>query len=122
MINDIDFAKDGLQAEALSAIALITKHNLSKYNHAPELELAALPDGLDARVLVVDQTRGDMSVVLGGGEEGVAAMVAAALAEHPTAQIIVKTHPDSALHHATGSGGEGLCGAYFGFDLYFSAI
>ncbi|WP_269900168.1 capsular polysaccharide biosynthesis protein [Paenalcaligenes faecalis] len=94
LINDIDFAKDGLQAEALSAIALITKHNLSKYNHAPELELPALPDGLDARVLVVDQTRGDMSVVLGGGEEGVAAMVEAALAEHPTAQIIVKTHPD----------------------------
>ncbi|WP_370527706.1 capsular polysaccharide biosynthesis protein [Comamonas sp. Tr-654] len=68
---------------------------LSKYNHAAEL-----PDGMlrsdDAqRVLVVDQTAGDMSVAKGGADAATfEAMLAAALAENPQATVYVKTHPE----------------------------
>lgn len=47
------------------------------------------------RVLVIDQTAGDMSVTLGGaGAETFAAMLTAARAENPHATIYVKTHPE----------------------------
>jgi len=46
-------------------------------------------------VLVIDQTAGDMSVLLGGASEGTfTAMLAAARAENPQAIIYVKTHPE----------------------------
>ena len=83
-----------LKRQAQTAQAYLVQHQLSKYNHAPAMALPALPNDLTHRVLVVDQTRGDMSVVNGGGEDGVVAMLDAALHDHPTAQIIVKTHPD----------------------------
>ena len=83
-----------LKRQAQTAQAYLVQHQLSKYNHAPAMALPALPADFTHRVLVVDQTRGDMSVVNGGGEDGVVAMLDAALHDHPTAQIIVKTHPD----------------------------
>ena len=83
-----------LKQQAQSAQAYLVQHQLSKYNHAPAITLPPLGGELTHRVLVVDQTRGDMSVLNGGGESGVVAMLDAALHENPTAQIIVKTHPD----------------------------
>jgi len=78
-------------ADAQRAMALIVRHRLSKYNHAPDL---TLPGGRP-RVLVIDQTEGDRSVALGGaGPETFATMLEAARREHPGAQIVVKTHPD----------------------------
>lgn len=68
---------------------------LSKYNHAPELQQGVLRAGDVQRVLVVDQTAGDMSVALGGADAATfEAMLAAALAENPRATIYVKTHPE----------------------------
>lgn len=68
---------------------------LSKYNHAPELSDGALRADDVQRVLVVDQTAGDMSVALGGANgQTFAAMLAAALEENPEATIYVKTHPE----------------------------
>lgn len=70
---------------------------LSKYNHAPELQQGVLRAGDVQRVLVVDQTAGDMSVALGGADAATfEAMLAAALAENPQATIYVKTHPEVA--------------------------
>lgn len=47
------------------------------------------------RVLVIDQTVGDMSVTLGAADANTfAAMLAAAYAENPQATIYVKTHPE----------------------------
>jgi capsular polysaccharide export protein len=47
------------------------------------------------RVLVVDQTFGDMSVALGGATAATFdAMLAAALADNPQATVYVKTHPE----------------------------
>jgi len=78
-------------ADAQRAMALIVRHRLSKYNHAPDV---TLPGGRP-RVLVIDQTEGDRSVALGGaGPQTFAAMLDAARREHPDAQIVVKTHPD----------------------------
>ncbi|WP_420994149.1 capsular polysaccharide biosynthesis protein [Cupriavidus sp. 30B13] len=80
-------------AQARSAMDCIRRHRLSKYNHAPAIQLPATSGR--RRVLVVDQTAGDMSIVLGGaGEATFAAMLAAAQADHPEAQIWVKAHPE----------------------------
>ncbi|WP_250484046.1 capsular polysaccharide biosynthesis protein [Caballeronia sp. GaOx3] len=82
-----------LLQEARRGIDAIVRHRLSKYNDAPVLHLP--PVQIASRVLVVDQTAGDVSVSLGGADAGTfARMLAAARAEHPDAEIWVKTHPD----------------------------
>jgi capsular polysaccharide export protein len=84
-----------MQAQARRALELIRRHKLSKYNHAPELALPPLAAPFTSRVLVIDQTVGDVSVRLGGADHArFAAMLDAALAENPQAEIWVKTHPD----------------------------
>lgn len=68
---------------------------LSKYNHAPDLPDGMLRSDDVQRVLVVDQTAGDMSVAKGGADAATFdAMLAAALAENPQATVYVKTHPE----------------------------
>lgn len=80
-------------ADARAAMQTIVSQDLSKYNQAP-----AFTSGERRRgkiVLVVDQTFGDMSVQYGNAcEESFAAMLFAAISEHPTAAIWVKVHPD----------------------------
>lgn len=88
-------------AEARRAIALIRAERLSKYNHAPDLDPDLLPAG--PKILVIDQTAGDMSLVGGGVTAATfTAMLDAALAEHPEATVIVKTHPDVIAGKKTG--------------------
>jgi capsular polysaccharide export protein len=80
-------------ARARAAIDRIVAARLSKYNGAPV-------GGVDLgprrrRVLVVDQTAGDLSISRGLASEATfTAMLAAARAEHPGAEVVVKTHPD----------------------------
>jgi len=80
------------------AKALIVAHGLSKYNHAPsvrQLSVNPLRNRDTRRVLVVDQTAGDMSVALGGAcADTFAAMLEAAHVENPGATFYVKTHPE----------------------------
>lgn len=74
------------------------RERVSKYNGAPESEPPAQPF-----VLVVDQTAGDLSI--GGGLAGPASfrrMLAAALAEHPEALVLVKVHPEVAAGRRRG--------------------
>lgn len=74
---------------------LLIQNKLSKYNHAPNLKDGVLKSVDLARVLVVDQTYGDLSVVCGGAsEESFVDMIDAALAENPEATIYIKTHPE----------------------------
>lgn len=85
----------GIDGEVNRARALILEHRLSKYNHAPELGAGMLRDGDRKRVLVIDQTAGDMSISLGlAGAETFAEMLSAAKSENPDATIYVKTHPE----------------------------
>ncbi|VUZ27627.1 Uncharacterised protein [uncultured Comamonas sp.] len=91
-------AADVLQPDAETvrqARAQLLQAGLSKYNHAPDLPAGRLRPEDVQRVLVVDQTAGDMSVALGGADaQTFAAMLAAALSENPQATVYVKTHPE----------------------------
>src|SRR3546814_20724338 len=85
----------GIADQVSLAKRLILDHQLSKYNHAPPLDEGTLRTGDRRRILVVDQTSGDLSVSLGGaGADSFANMLAAVRAEHPDATIYVKTHPE----------------------------
>lgn len=97
--NLLNSAQDVLKPTpelVMQARAQLLKLYLSKYNHAPLLfGTALLRTGDTARVLVIDQTAGDMSVSLGGAnEQTFMSMLAAAKAENPGATIYVKTHPE----------------------------
>ncbi|WP_368640649.1 capsular polysaccharide biosynthesis protein [Castellaniella ginsengisoli] len=85
----------GLGDQVSKARSLILEHRLSKYNHAPDLPPALLHSGDRGRVLVVDQTVGDVSVSLGGASaQTFLDMLSAARRENPGATIYVKTHPE----------------------------
>lgn len=77
------------------AKSLILEQRLSKYNHAPDLRDELSQPQAAAKVLVIDQTAGDMSVSLGGANaETFESMLKAAYAENPGATIYLKTHPE----------------------------
>jgi capsular polysaccharide export protein len=93
LLQDGGWETPELLSRARSVRRWLTSERLSKYNNAPEENL--WPDDTKARVLVVDQTFGDMSVVGGLADESTFRdMVQAALDENPEAEVVVKTHPD----------------------------
>lgn len=64
---------------------------VSKYNHAREYQ-GELPEHY---ILVVDQTRGDLSIACGGGHPGsFRLMLEAALDENPNSDVLLKVHPE----------------------------
>ncbi len=76
---------------ARAGIALLRAGGLSKYNnHLPD---AALPP--EGCVLVVDQTRGDASL-MGAGRDMFLRMLDAARAENPGRPIVIRSHPETA--------------------------
>lgn len=84
------------RAEALQQ--LWRRARVSKYNGAPD---APAPAG--RFVLVVDQTRGDLSIALGAASAAsFTAMLEGALEAHPGATVVVKTHPDVAAGRKRG--------------------
>lgn len=90
-----------LLARARRCIERMRQARISKYNASPVVDLGPR---VRPRVLVVDQTPGDLSLRLGlAPVGGVAELVQAALRERPDAEIIVKTHPDVVSGHK-GSG------------------
>lgn len=86
---------DDLLSPGTSARARLLDCALSKYNHAPTLSADALRARDGARILVIDQTAGDMSVALGGADaQTFQRMLACARAENAGATLYVKTHPE----------------------------
>lgn len=84
-----------MRERARRAMSFMKIERLSKYNDAP---LRSLGRKDRERVLVVDQTAGDLSISLGACVPRVFdRMLEAALEEHPEAEIVVKTHPDVVL-------------------------
>ncbi|MBX3477611.1 MAG: capsular polysaccharide biosynthesis protein [Brevundimonas sp.] len=82
----------GLRGRARGLIDRIVAARISKTNMGGPLDPAILRPG--RRVLVVDQTAGDASIGYGlAGPDSFRAMLAAARAQNPDAQIIVKRHP-----------------------------
>lgn len=109
-LHDTEYRPTAAQlAESRRLIDRMTSSGLTKYNSMPSELPAALRAGDRRRVLVVDQTAGDASIELGRASAGsFAAMLRAAIAENPDAEIIVKTHPDSQVARDRGRPG------YFG--------
>lgn len=103
LASNEDLLGDDTAHEVARARALILQHGLSKYNHAPPLAQVQAARGRELlrrgdaqRVLVVDQTAGDLSIALGGASAPCFAdMLQAALAENPRATVYVKTHPET---------------------------
>ena len=92
LLND-ELADSALLERARLAIESITINGLSKYNTSPSRNLEL--SGSKPRVLVVDQTAGDLSVACGlGRRDTFRDMLDAAHRENPEAEILVKTHPD----------------------------
>ncbi|MBB3061878.1 capsular polysaccharide biosynthesis protein [Microbulbifer rhizosphaerae] len=92
LIADAPFDEAELE-RARHCMALLRKYRLCKYNHAPD-EPYTWPDSRP-RVLVVDQTFGDASVVFGGADQQrFVEMLECAVREHPGAEVCVKIHPD----------------------------
>ena len=81
-----------LLSRARTAAARMRTLDLSKYNsHDPGLALPA-----PGYVLVVDQTKGDASIRHAGATaRSFAELLALAQEEHPTARIVIKTHPET---------------------------
>ncbi|WP_288130885.1 capsular polysaccharide biosynthesis protein [Microbulbifer sp.] len=92
LILDAAFAHDEL-TRARRCMDLLRQNRLSKYNTAPDYPVT-WPDERP-RVLVVDQTFDDAAVTYGGADaDSFIAMLDAAIAENPDAEIVVKVHPD----------------------------
>jgi len=95
LLCEYDFDADAaLMQTAREAMALMRRHRISKYNGAPDVAAGRFAAG-DKRVLVVAQTAGDASLRYGMGDAFTTeAMIDAAIAENPDAQVYVKLHPD----------------------------
>ena len=82
-----------LITRARQCIQQIMENHLSKYNSSSDI---MLPITDRPRVLVADQTAGDLSIKYGMAKpESFTQMLDSALAEHPDAEIFVKIHPDT---------------------------
>ncbi len=85
----------GIDGDVHRAIELLRQHRLSKYNHAPLADPDGFAQPATQRVLVIDQTYGDISIALGAASAATfPAMLAAAREENPEALIYIKTHPE----------------------------
>lgn len=88
---------------AREAIARLREGHLTKYC-AVDPALPAPPPGY---VLVIDQTRGDASIRLGGATDGTfREMLVLAQEENPGARIVIKTHPETSGGHRPGHYGR----------------
>lgn len=80
-----------LYAQARAGIDRLIAADLSKYNaHLPDL-----PPPEPGYVLVIDQTRGD-AALMGADRARFLQMLAAARAEHPGQQVLIRSHPETA--------------------------
>jgi capsular polysaccharide export protein len=82
-----------LLSRARTVIDRLVASGISKYNDAPMAPITISP--ARKRVLVVDQTFGDLSIGCGLADaKTFERMLAVARSEHPDAEIVIKTHPD----------------------------
>lgn len=96
----LDRARDG--------IARMQAAHLTKYS-AVDPAIAPPAPGY---VLVIDQTRGDASIRLGGASESTfREMLVYARQENPGARIVIKTHPETRGGHRAGHYGAADCDA-----------
>lgn len=102
MLNDKNLViTENQKQRARICIKKIVDNYLTKYNYQPIYEPKIGRNAVE-KVLVIDQTYGDMSIVKGLADENTfKTMLDSAIKENPNADIIVKTHPDT----ISGTGG-----------------
>lgn len=94
MLEVAELEDEALLGRARDLISRIVATGLSKVNAGPPLPANALARTLRRRLLVVDQTAGDASIVGGLAQpETFTAMLSAARRDDPDAEIIVRRHP-----------------------------
>ncbi|MFN3976962.1 MAG: capsular polysaccharide biosynthesis protein, partial [Aquificaceae bacterium] len=94
ILNEKRFSKEDLKV-AEKALEEVLKHNISKYNYQPMAGSNLIKKGKVKRVLVVDQTYKDLSVVYGfANEKTFKDMLDTAIRENPEADVYIKVHPD----------------------------
>lgn len=96
MVLNSDFKlKDEEIIRAKNIIEKILNTNITKYNHQP-IYTPSIGRKDVKKVLVVDQSYGDFSILKGGAnDETFKIMLETAIKENPDADIIIKTHPDA---------------------------
>ena len=93
-LNSREGIPEAAAARARALMARIVSRRITKYNAQPMVRLAP---SARRRVLVCDQSFDDASIRYGRMDaRAFDAMLAAARAENPEAEILVKTHPDTA--------------------------
>ena len=99
MLRDHPLDDTALLARARDGIETLTSAHLSKYNAFDPATPAPDP----GYVVVIDQTRGDASVKASGADLNTfREMLFYAQTDHPSAKIIIKTHPETASGHRSG--------------------
>ena len=95
MLNDKNLTLNKEQIQrAKNLIKKITENHLTKYNHQPIFTPSIGTH--NNKVLVVDQSYGDMSITRGlANDKTFESMLECAIKENPDSDIIVKTHPDT---------------------------
>lgn len=95
-LNDFELELDESQKErAQKCIKYILDNHLTKYNHQP-IDDHILDHISGSKVLVVDQSYGDMSITRGGANENTfKEMLERAIKDNPDSTVLVKTHPDA---------------------------
>jgi len=96
LLNNYDFKSDsGSLKKANTAIDLIKKYQISKYNHAPNIDDDYFSNSTSNKVLIIAQTKGDLSLEYGLAEQfNINEIIDAATRENPNAEIYLKVHPD----------------------------
>ena len=82
-------------------INYIIENKITKYNHQP-IYKPNIGTYNRKKILVVDQSYGDMSIVYGNAnEETFKNMLKKAIDDNPNCDILIKTHPDSIAQNTT---------------------
>ncbi|MFV0482081.1 MAG: capsular polysaccharide biosynthesis protein [Campylobacteraceae bacterium] len=97
LLNTFDFNENqNLINDAKEAIDFIIKHNISKYNNSLHVKDDYFENSDKKRVLVIIQTKNDLSLKYGFGEEiPTLQMLQDAINENQDADIYVKLHPEA---------------------------
>lgn len=92
LLNDDSLGESLNLERAKNAISQIKKHNITKYNNSPDIEL---DESNKKRILVIDQTANDNSIIYGQCELfSFEDMLKYAL-EQEDAEVIIKVHPET---------------------------
>jgi len=96
LLNDYNFKSNSdLLKKSTCAINLIKKYQISKYNHTPNIDNDYFSNATSNKVLIIAQTKGDLSLKYGlAGQFNTNEIIDAAIEENPNSEIYLKVHPD----------------------------